>query len=90
VRENGDKCHVEFSGRAVAPVQDLRGHAQPIHRPAHADLLKAAQLERRYRPGWWNALIPASAIELGCAVLWTEDPSDGRRLGPLTVRNPFR
>lgn len=76
------------SAEAEAVIRDLGGWI--IHRPAHADLLKAAQLERRYRPGWWNALIPASAIELGCAVLWSEDLSDGRRLGPLTVRDPFR
>ncbi|MDP2996057.1 MAG: hypothetical protein Q8N47_01130 [Bryobacterales bacterium] len=37
-----------------------------------------------------DALILTSAIELGCAVLWTEDLSDGQRLGPITVRNPFR
>jgi hypothetical protein len=37
-----------------------------------------------------DALILTSAIELGCAVLWTEDFSDGQRLGPITIRNPFR
>jgi predicted nucleic acid-binding protein len=37
-----------------------------------------------------DALILTSAIELGCAVLWTEDFSDGQRLGTITVRNPFR
>ena len=70
------------------------GHAQRggwiIHRPAQADLLKAAQLDRRYKLGWWDARILTSAIELGCAVLWTEDFSGGQRLGPITVRNPFR
>ena len=73
---------------AEAVIRDLGGWI--IHRPAHADLLKAAQLHRRYKLGWWDALILASAIELGCAVLWTEDLSDGQRLGPITVRNPFR
>ena len=61
-----------------------------IHRPAHADLLKAAQLHRRYKLAWWDALILTSAIELGCSVLWTEDFSDGQQLGQVTVRNPFR
>jgi len=76
------------SAEAEAVIRDLGGWI--IHRPAHADLLKAAQLDRRYKCGWRDALILASAIELGCAVLWTEDFSDGRRLGPITVRNPFR
>jgi len=76
------------SAEAEAVIGDLGSWI--IHRPAHADLLKAAQLERRYQLGWWDALILTSAIELGCNVLWTEGFSDGRRLGPLTVRNPFR
>jgi predicted nucleic acid-binding protein len=76
------------SAEAEAVIRDLGGWI--IHRPAHADLLKAAQLDRRYKLGWWDALILTSAIELGCAVLWTEDLSDGQRLGPITVRNPFR
>ena len=76
------------SAEAEAVIRDLGGWI--IHRPAHADLLKAAQLERRYKLSWWDALILTSAIELGCAVLWTEDFSDGQRLGPITVRNPFR
>ncbi len=76
------------SAEAEAVLRDLGGWI--IHRPAHADLLKAAQLDRRYKLGWWDALILASAIELGCTVLWTEDFSDGQRLGPITVRNPFR
>lgn len=46
--------------------------------------------QRRHRLGWRDALILTSAIELGCAVLWTEDLPDGQWLGTLTVRNPFR
>jgi predicted nucleic acid-binding protein len=76
------------SAEAEAVIRDLGGWI--IHRPAHADLLRATQLARRHRLGWWDALILTSAIELGCAVLWTEDFSDGRRFGRLTVRNPFR
>ena len=76
------------SAEAEAVIRDLGGWT--IHRPAHADLLKAAQLHRRYKLTWWDALILNSAIELGCSVLWTENFSDGRRFGPVTVRNPFR
>jgi predicted nucleic acid-binding protein len=35
-------------------------------------------------------MVVSSAIELGCRVMWSEDLGDGRRLGSLTVRNPFR
>ena len=61
-----------------------------IHSAGHADLLKAAQLHRRYKIAWWDAMVINSAIELGCPVLWTEDLSDGQRYGTVTVRNPFR
>jgi predicted nucleic acid-binding protein len=61
-----------------------------IHRPRHRDLIQASRLHRLHRIGWWDAMIVTSAIELGCAILWTEDLADGQRFGGLTVRNPFR
>ena len=76
------------SGEAEEVIRDLGGWT--IHRPRHADLLKAAQLQRRHKIAWWDALMVQSAIELGCTVLWTEDLADGRRYGSVTVRNPFR
>jgi len=76
------------SREAEEIVRDLAGWS--IHRPGHADLLQAAQLHRRHKIGWWDALIVNSAIELGCTILWTEDLSDGQRYGNVTVQNPFR
>jgi predicted nucleic acid-binding protein len=60
-----------------------------IHRPAHADLIRAAALHRRHKMSWWDALIVNSALELGCAILWSEDLTDGQRFGSMTVQNPF-
>jgi predicted nucleic acid-binding protein len=60
-----------------------------LHRPDHADLIRAAHLHRRYKIQWWDALIVNSALELGCSILWTEDLRHGQRIGGLTVRNPF-
>ena len=60
-----------------------------IHRPGHADLLRAARFQRRYKISWWDALVVNSAVELGCGVLWSEDIADGQRYGSVTVRNPF-
>lgn len=68
-------------------IGDLAGWT--IHRPAVGDVIRACDLERRHKISWWDALIVNSAIESGCLVLWSEDLSDGRRFGPLTVRNPF-
>jgi predicted nucleic acid-binding protein len=76
------------SEEAEQTIHDLRGWT--IHCPAYADLLKASRLHRRHKLAWWDALVLNSAIELGCSVLWSEDFADGRRFGPVTVRNPFR
>jgi predicted nucleic acid-binding protein len=76
------------SHEAEEIIRDLSGWT--IHRPGHADLLKAAHLHRRHKISWWDALIVNSAIELGCTVLWTEDLSDRQRYGSVTIQNPFR
>ncbi len=60
-----------------------------IHRPAHADLLRASKIHRQHKVSWWDALIINSALELGCAVLWSEDLPSGHRFGGLTICNPF-
>lgn len=60
-----------------------------IHRPAHADVLRAAGLHRRYKTNWWNALIINSAIQLECSILWSEDLNHGQRYQTVLVRNPF-
>lgn len=60
-----------------------------IHRPAHADLLRASRIHRQHKVSWWDALIVNSALELGCSVLWSEDLASGHRFGGLTIRNPF-
>ena len=90
---------VEFYANATKKLQikaemaeDVIGHltSWAIHSPSPADLLRASQLHRRHQIAWWDALIVTSAMELGCSILWTEDLSDGRRFGALTVRNPFK
>lgn len=75
------------SPEAEAVLADLAGWT--LHRPGHADLIRAARLQRRYRIGWWDALIVNSAIELECSVLWSEDLTNGQRYGAVTVRDPF-
>jgi predicted nucleic acid-binding protein len=60
-----------------------------MHRPTHASLLEAADLQQRHQISWWDALIVNSAIELGCSTVWTEDLNDGQRFLTVTARNPF-
>jgi predicted nucleic acid-binding protein len=75
------------SEEAEEAIADLG--AWTIHRPSHADVLRACKIHRRHKVHWWDALIINSAVELGCDVLWSEDLAAGRRYGTMTVRNPF-
>ncbi len=59
----------------------------PLTPAAHEDALR---LVERYRLQWWDALIAASALEIGCERLFTQDMHAGLEIdGTLTVVNPF-
>ena len=75
------------SAEAEAAIGDLGGWL--IHRPGHADVLKACRLHRRNKIAWWDAMVLNSAMEVGCSILWSEDLNHGQRYDKVTVRNPF-
>lgn len=52
-------------------------------------MLRAREIEQRYRLSWWDSMIVAAAQVQNCAVLLTEDLQDGAVYGGVTVRNPF-
>ena len=60
-----------------------------LHSPRVDDLLNAIDLQIRYKISFWDAMIIASARQLGCQVLWSEDLNDGQDYGDVTVKNPF-
>jgi len=84
--QSGD-ISIQVLSEAEESVADLG--SRTIHRPAHADLLRASRIHRQHKVSWWDALIINSALELGCAVPWSEDLAVGHRFGGLTIRNPF-
>jgi predicted nucleic acid-binding protein len=43
----------------------------------------------RYRYSWWDCLLLASALELGCTHFLSEDLQDGQTIGDLTIVDPF-
>ncbi|SIQ99476.1 hypothetical protein SAMN05920897_1225 [Alkalispirochaeta americana] len=51
---------------------------------------RAVQVKVRYRFGFYDSLIVASALEDGCTRLLSEDLQDGQSIDTLTVENPFR
>jgi predicted nucleic acid-binding protein len=50
-------------------------------------------LHSRYRYSWWDCLLLASALELGCTHFLSEDLQDGQRIEAggkaLTILDPF-
>jgi predicted nucleic acid-binding protein len=50
---------------------------------------EACRLHLRYRYSWWDCLLLASAIELGCTHFLSEDLQDGQRIESLTIVDPF-
>ena len=38
---------------------------------------------------WWDCLLLAAAVELGCTYFLSEDLQDGQRIGDLTIVDPF-
>ncbi|OGV73106.1 MAG: pilus assembly protein [Methylophilales bacterium RIFCSPHIGHO2_02_FULL_57_10] len=52
---------------------------------------RGLELVQRYGFSLYDAMVVASALEVGCATLWSEDFQDGLRVdGALTIRNPFK
>jgi predicted nucleic acid-binding protein len=52
-------------------------------------VLEAIDLQSREKISFWDALVVVAAIKGGAEILLSEDFSDGRKFGPLAVRNPF-
>jgi predicted nucleic acid-binding protein len=53
------------------------------------EVTMARQLRSTTRYSWWDCLLLASAIELGCSHFLSEDLQDGHQIGGLTIINPF-
>ena len=60
-----------------------------VHCPGMEDVLYAIRLQKRYRISFWDAMILASALQLGCDVLWSEDLSPGQVYDQVEVQSPF-
>ena len=60
-----------------------------VHQPGEKVLLEAIDLQNRYRLSFWDAMILASAMALGCEILWSEDLNSKQSYATVSVRNPF-
>jgi predicted nucleic acid-binding protein len=72
---------------ALQAVQILCPEPAPITIDTHQLALRIAE---SYRYGIYDGLIAASALETGCATLFSEDFQNGQVIDDrLTIRNPF-
>jgi len=49
----------------------------------------AIHLQTRYQLLFWDAMILASALALGCETVWSEALNPGQRYETVTVKDPF-
>ena len=47
-------------------------------------------IAERYKFSVYDSMLVAAAQRAGCNTFFTEDLQHGQKIGPLTVRNPFR
>jgi len=60
-----------------------------IHCPGAQDILEAIHLQKRYQMSFWDAMILASAAQMGCQILWSEDLKPGQAYGQVKLQSPF-
>jgi predicted nucleic acid-binding protein len=71
---------------ALAIIAELMGPVRPLTAAIHAHAVKLA---RTSALSFYDALIVAAAADAGCRVLLTEDLQHGRKIGGVTIQNPF-
>lgn len=80
---------LDFSSRQEAAwlKQFLRFPVAPL---TERTFTGALEIHSRFGLSHWDSMILASARELRCATLYSEDLSDGQDYDGVTVVNPFR
>ena len=53
-------------------------------------ILRAISRNRDDAFSFWDSLIVEAALQADCRVLFSEDMQDGRQIGQLVIRNPFK
>ena len=53
------------------------------------DIVFAIDLHRLHKFSFWDSLIVRMAQKTACTTLYSEDMQNGRKLGNLTIINPF-
>jgi predicted nucleic acid-binding protein len=72
--------------QSLAALELLLGPAIPLTLQMHHS---AIEIARDHNVAFYDALILAAAASAACAVLYTEDLQDGRKIAGVEIRNPF-
>ncbi len=75
--------------RARELVEDLR-ELFPTVSASSEDILEALTTHQQHGLQFWDAVLWATARRAGCQLLLSEDLQDGRTLGGVLFRNPFK
>lgn len=54
------------------------------------DISAAIDLHRLHSFSFWDSLIIRMAQKSSCSVLYSEDMQDGRKIGGVRIKNPFK
>jgi predicted nucleic acid-binding protein len=52
-------------------------------------VFRAIESQERFQLSYWDSVIVAAAMRLGCSTLFTEDLNHGQHFGSLQTINPF-
>jgi predicted nucleic acid-binding protein len=63
--------------------------AWQVYRPGVEDVQDAIRLQDRYQVSFWDTMIIASALQLGCQTIWSEDLDPGQAYDQVKVLSPF-
>lgn len=75
----------------IRDVIDELGQQSQIAIVSFDTIRKALEISQRYQYSYFDSLISASALEVGCDRLYSEDLQDGQKIGnTLILINPFR
>ena len=53
-------------------------------------IIRATELQERYKYSFWDSLIITSAISGGTKTILSEDLADGQTIQGITIKNPFK
>jgi len=70
----------------------LNGVMRPLcqHFPAMPSFDRALLIREETGYAWYDSLVIAAALEARCAWLISEDLQHGRKIGTVTIHNPFK